>query len=219
MNGASFQKGLAPGSLFTIFANNLSGGTTTAASAPWATSWNGISVKINGIAAPLGYVSPTQINAQVPFEVVPGPAQLTITSNGTSAGPVGLTIQSAAPGIFVFGSDRAPAINQDGTLNLSTNPAPVGSYISIYLTGQGMVDQPVATGTAAPIRTVANTLAQTTATIGGVPASVAFSGLAPGYVGLGQVNLLVPNLLAGDQQVIVTIGGVASNQATITVTQ
>ena len=82
-----------------------------------------------------------------------------------------------------------------------------------------MVDQPVATGTAAPIRTVANTLAQTTATIGGVPASVAFSGLAPGYVGLGQVNLLVPNLLAGDQQVIVTIGGVASNQATITVTQ
>jgi uncharacterized protein (TIGR03437 family) len=219
VNAASYQTGLAPGSLFTIFANNLSGGTRTAASAPWATSWNGISVKINGIAVPLGYVSPTQINAQVPFEIAPGPAQLTIASNGTTAGPVGLTIQPAAPGLFVFGSGRAPAINQDDTLNLPTNPAPVGSYISVYLTGQGLVDQPVATGTAAPIRTIANTLAQTTATIGGVATTVPFSGLAPGYVGLGQVNLLVPNVPAGDQQVIVTIGGVVSNPATITITK
>jgi uncharacterized protein (TIGR03437 family) len=219
VNAASYQKGLAPGSLFTIFANNLSGGTTTAASAPWATSWNGISVKINGIAAPLGYVSPTQINAQVPFEIAPGTAQLTIQSNGTTAGPVALTIQSAAPGVFMYGAGRAPAINQDDTLNLPANPARVGSYISVYLTGQGLVDQPVATGAAAPIRTVANTLAQTTATIGGLPATVSFSGLAPGFVGLGQVNLLVPNVPAGDQQVIVTIGGVASNPALIAVTK
>ena len=218
VNAASYRTGLAPGSLFTIFANNLSGGTT-AASAPWATSWNGISVKINGLAAPLGYVSPAQINAQVPFEVAPGTAQLTIQSNGTTAGPVALTIQAAAPGVFMYGAGRAPAINQDDTLNLPTNPARVGSYISIYVTGQGLVDQPVATGAAAPIRTVANTLALTTATIGGVPATVSFSGLAPGFVGLGQVNLLVPNVPAGDQQVIVTIGGVASNPALIAVTQ
>jgi uncharacterized protein (TIGR03437 family) len=104
-------------------------------------------------------------------------------------------------------------------LNGPGNPAPVGSYVSVYLTGQGLVDQPVATGTAAPIRTVSNTLAQTTATIGGILATVSFSGLAPGFVGLGQVNLLVPNLPAGDQQVIVTIGGVASNPAAITITR
>ena len=122
VNAASYRTGLAPGSLFTIFAGNLAGGTTTAASAPWATNWNGISLKINGIAAPLGYVSPTQINAQVPFEVAPGTAQLTITSNGTTAGPVGLTIQTAAPGLFMYASGRAPAINQDGTLNLSDKP-------------------------------------------------------------------------------------------------
>ena len=217
VNSASYQTGLAPGSLFTVFANNLSGGTTTAASAPWATSWNGISVKINGIAAPLGYVSPTQINAQVPFEIAPGTAQLTIASNGTTSGPVALTIQSAAPGIFMYAAGRAPAINQDGSLNLPTNPAAVGSYISVYLTGQGLVDQPVPTGTAAPIRTVSNTLAQTTATIGGVPATVAFSGLAPGFVGLGQVNLVVPNVPAGDQQVIVIIGGASSNPAMIAI--
>ena len=219
VNAASYQKGLAPGSLFTISANNLSGGTATAASVPWATSGNGISVKIDGIAAPLGYVSPTQINAQVPFEVAPGTAQLTVQSNGTTAGPVGLTIQSAAPGVFMHAGGRAPAINQDGTLNLPTNPAPVGSFISVYLTGQGLVDRPVASGAAAPIGALSNTVAQTTATIGGVPATVSFSGLAPGLVGLCQVNLLVPNLPAGDQTVIVTIGGVASNPAMIAVTK
>jgi len=219
VNAASYRNGLAPGSLFSIFAGNLADGTTTAASAPWATSWNGISVKINGIAAPLGYVSPTQINAQVPYEIAPGTAQLTITSNGMTAGPVALTIQPAAPGVFVSGSGRAPAINQDGTLNSPANPALVGSYVSIYLTGQGGVDRPVASGAAAPIGPLSNTLAQTTATIGGVPATVSFSGLAPGFVGLCQVNLLVPNVPAGDQQVIVTIGGVASNPAIITVTR
>jgi uncharacterized protein (TIGR03437 family) len=219
VNAASYQKGLAPGSLFTIFANNLSGGTATAASVPWATSWNGISVKIDGIAAPLGYVSPTQINAQVPFEVAPGTAQLTVQSNGTTSGPVGLTIQSAAPGVFMYAGGRAPAINQDGTLNLPGNPARAGSFISVYLTGQGLVDRPVASGAAAPIGALSNTVAQTTATIGGVPATVSFSGLAPGLVGLCQVNLLVPNLPAGDQTVIVTIGGVASNPAMIAVTK
>jgi uncharacterized protein (TIGR03437 family) len=219
VNAASYRTGLAPGSLFAIFAGKLSSGTTIAASAPWATNWNGISVMINGIAAPLGYVSPIQINAQIPFEIAPGTAQLAIQSNGTTTAPTSLAIQPAAPGIFTDASGRAGAVNQDGKLNGPTSPAPVGSFLSVYLTGQGLVDQPVATGAAAPIRTVSNTLAQTAATIGGAAATVSFSGLAPGFVGLGQVNLLVPDLPAGDQPVIVTIGGVASEPATVTVTK
>ena len=219
VNAASNQPGLAPGSLFTVFAGNLSAGTMAAATGPWATSWNGISVKINGIAAPLALVSPTQINAQVPFEIAPGPTALTIESNGTAAGPVGLTIQSASPGIFVDGASRAAATNQDGTLNLAGNPAPAGSFISVYLTGQGLVDPTLGSGAAAPLDVLLNTVAQTTATIGGVPATVSFSGLAPGFVGLCQVNLLVPDLPAGDQPVIVTIAGVASNPGIIAVSK
>src|SRR5271157_602714 len=142
VNAASYRTGLAPGSLFTIFANNLSGGTAAAASPPWATNWNGIAVKINGIAVPLGYVSPTQINAQVPYEIGPGTAQLTFASNGLTGSPVGLTIQPASPGVFADTSGRAPAIHQDGTLNSPANPARVGSFISVYLTGQGGVDRP-----------------------------------------------------------------------------
>jgi uncharacterized protein (TIGR03437 family) len=219
VNAASDQAGLAPGGLFTVFAGNLSAGTTAAAGGPWATSWNGISVKINGIAAPLGLVSPTQINAQVPYEIAPGTAALTIESNGAAALPVGLTIQSASPGIFVNGAGRAAATNQDGTLNLPGHPAPAGSIVSVYLTGQGLVNPPVGSGAAAPLDSLENTVAQTTATIGGVPAAVSFSGLAPGFVGLSQVNLLVPDLPEGDQPVIVTIAGVASNPAIITVTK
>lgn len=114
---------------------------------------------------------------------------------------------------------RAAAINQDGTLNSPDNPAQAGSIISVYFTGQGLVDRPVNSGAAAPGDQVSNTVAPTSATIGGVPASVMFSGLAPGFVGLGQVNLLIPNLPAGNPQVIVTIGGVASNAASIAVAQ
>ena len=217
VNAASFQNGRAPGSLFTILAANLSAGTTTAAGPPWAANWDGIAVKINGIAAPLQYVSPAQINAQVPFETAPGTAQLTVESNGTTASAAGLAIKAAAPGIFTFGAGRAAAVNQDGTLNLPGNPAAAGSFISLYITGQGLVDRPVASGAAAPVGQLSNTVAQTAATVGGVAAPVSFSGLAPGWVGLGQVNLQVPSVPAGDQPVVVTIGGVTSNAANITI--
>ncbi len=218
VNAASDQPGLAPGELFSIFAGNLSGATTVSSGlGPWPASSNGISVKINGAAVPLALVSPTQINAQVPYEIAPGTAALTIESNGAMAGPVNLTIQPASPGIFVDGVGRAAAVNQDGTLNQPGNPAPSGSILSVYLTGQGFVDPSVSTGAPAPSDVLRYTVAQTTATLGGVPATVTFSGLAPGFVGLCQVNLQVPAGLAGDQPLIVTIGGAASNTGVVTV--
>jgi uncharacterized protein (TIGR03437 family) len=81
------------------------------------------------------------------------------------------------------------------------------------------VNPPVGSGAAAPLDSLENTVAQTTATIGGVPAAVSFSGLAPGFVGLSQVNLLVPDLPEGEQPVIVTIAGVASNPGIIAVSK
>ncbi len=217
VNAASFQAALAPGSLFAIFADSLSADTTTAVTAPWATAWDGISVKINGIAAPLAYVSPSQINAQVPYEVAPGTAQLTIESNGTATAPVSLTIQASAPGVFLGAGGRAAALNQDNTPNSPENPASTGNVISVYLTGQGAVDPAVDTGAAAPGVALSSTVATTTATIGDLPSTVEFSGLAPGFVGLAQVNLLVPDLPAGDYPVVVNIGGVASNAGTVSI--
>jgi uncharacterized protein (TIGR03437 family) len=215
VNSASYQSDLAPGSLFTIF-GSLSGETASLA-APWPNGRDGITVSFDSVAAPLGYVSPTQINAQVPFETAPGAHQVTVTSNGVVYAPFDVTIQPAAPGIFTDTAGHAAVLNQDYSPNQPANPAPAGSYISVYLTGQGAVDQKVATGSAAPSNATIYTVAQTTATIGGSPATVSFSGLAPGYVGLTQVNLLVPSLPSGDYPLAIVIGGWQSNSAIVSI--
>ena len=215
LNAASFQPGIAPGGLVSLFAANLSAETMSSdGSTP--TAWDGISLKINGISMPLMFVSPTQINAQVPWETPSGPAQLTLESNGLISQPVTVTVIPAAPGIFTDADGHAAALNQDFTLNSAGNPAPGGSYLSIYLTGQGTVDPPAVTGTVASV--VSNTVAPTSATIDGVPAPVAFSGLAPGFTGLGQVNLLIPDLPPGEHVLVVTIGDSQSNPVKISTT-
>ncbi len=217
-NAASFASGaLAPGSLFSIIANNLAGETIAVRRIPWPTSLAGVTVKINGIPAPLVYVSPTQINAQVPFEVALGAASLVVESNGASAAPVALTMVPAAPGIFLLDGTRAAATNQDFTVNGAGNPAAAGSVVSVYFTGQGQVDVPMTTGAASPIDTLGNTLAPTAATIGGQPATVIFCGLAPGQVGLGQINVQIPDLPPGDYPVVLHIGDAISNPGVISV--
>jgi uncharacterized protein (TIGR03437 family) len=215
-NAASGRGGIAPGSLFSIFAASLSA-DTTGAGAPWTTSWEGISVKINGIAAPLAYVGPTQINAQLPYETAPGNAVLTIESNGVTSAPVTLAVAAAAPGIFVDSAGRAAALNQDYSQNQAGDPAPVGSVVAVYFTGQGALAQPVATGVATPQDPLSPTVAATTATLGGMPTTVWFSGLAPGLIGVAQANLQIPNLPAGDYPVVLTVGGASSNAGIISI--
>ena len=215
VNSASFQPGaLAPGSLFTIFAGNLVPQPDSAATDPWPTTLSGISVKINGIAVPIAYVGPTQVNGQVPFELAPGPALLVVESNGAVSAPIPLTIAATAPGLFLVGK-QAAALNQDGSINGPGNPAPTGSIVGVYFTGQGQVANPPATG--ASSQTLSNTLAPTSATIGGLPAIVSFSGLAPRFIGMGQVNVKVPDLAPGEYPLILTIGDAQSNTGIITV--
>ncbi len=219
VNAASFLAGpMAPGSLFTVF------GTGLAASQPSArpdfqaprtqTSVDGASMTIAGIAVPLEYVSPLQINAQVPFEVAPGQQPLTLTVNGIST-TAQVTIVPAAPAIFLV-HGRGAILNQDFSLNTAANPAGPGSTVQVFFTGQGLVTPPVATGAPAPA-TVSSTNAITTATIGSKPATVAFSGLAPGMIGLGQANVEVPSLPTDDYPLVLTVGGTASNSVIVAV--
>jgi uncharacterized protein (TIGR03437 family) len=219
VNGASFETGaLAPGSLFSILGSGLAAETVSVTSTPWPKVLSGVTVRVNGIPAPLGYLSPTQINAQMPYEIRSGTAGLLIESNGTSTGPVSVSIAPAAPGIFLLGGgQRAAAANQDWSLNTAHNPAVVGSVLAIFLTGQGELDHPVGTGDAAPFSELCSTLADTSATIGGQEAPVLFSGLAPRFLGLGQVNVKVPDLESGDYPVRLTIGGATSNPGLVSI--
>jgi uncharacterized protein (TIGR03437 family) len=132
---------------------------------------------------------------------------------------VNVTIDAAAPGLFVQGSHAIVQNSPDFSLNSSGNPAKVGSTITAYLTGAGAVTPQPADGAAAgsdPLSTASGV----TATIGGKTATVSFAGLAPNFVGLWQANIVVPAgpTQAGDVPLIVSVSGQSSNSGNVSVT-
>lgn len=223
VNGASFAPAVccpvSPGSIISIFGLNLAPTTSSATQVPLPTMLAGTSVTINGTPAPLYFVSPGQINAQLPFEIAPGTATAVVTNAAGSSNSITFNVASSAPGILQYGGNRAAALNQDNTLNGPGNAEARGNIIQVYLTGQGAVDPPVSTGQAASLTTLSNARLSKSANIGGQTANVLFLGLAPGFVGLAQANIQIPaNVTPGDQVVMfVTVGGQTSNTATISV--
>ena len=147
------------------------------------------------------------VNAQLPYETPLGSA--TLTMNGSA--PASFTVAATAPGILVYGTNRAVAVNQDYSLNAPEHPILVGGWVTVYMSGEGAVSPAVASGAASPGNPAALPMLTVTATIGGQPAEVLFAGLAPGGVGLFQVNLRIPALASGDYPLIVTVGQAHSN--------
>jgi len=199
-NAASGQQNrAAPGSRISIYGANL----------------GGASVSINGVQAPIFSVSPTEIDAQVPFETQPGAAIVQINSGGAPVASLNITISATAPGLYLADQGRAAVLNPDESLNTSFQRAPAGSEIEVYLTGLGAVSPAVATGAAAT--GFSRVTANVSATIGGQNAPIAYAGLAPGLTGIYQVNLIVPQLPRGDYPLQITVGGVAANTAVMSV--
>ena len=213
-NSASFATGpVAPGSLISIAGSALASSTAFATTFPLPATLGGASVTIDGLTAPLLYASATLINAQVPIETPAGPATVTV-SNGLSTP---LTIAATAPGIFSIVAGQAAAVNLNGTVNGPANPVAAGGEIAVYVTGLGAVNPPVGDGVAASSTSLSYVAATVTATIDGQPANVIFAGLAPGYAGLYQVNVIVPQLAAGAYPIQFAVGGVLSNTASVNV--
>jgi adhesin/invasin len=219
VNAFSSLPSIAPGTLISIYGTNLAAGDGQAAATPLPASLNGTSVSINGIPAPLLFVSATQINAQAPLEIPPGTAAVSVRNGALQSAPAKVEVSAAAPGILTLpGGAHALGVNYPGgALNASQNPVHPGEYVVVYLTGQGLVDRPMANGAASPADPLALPLAAVRAKLGGKPADVAFAGLAPGFVGLLQVNLLVPEIAPGEQALEVTVGDAAANPAVLSV--
>jgi uncharacterized protein (TIGR03437 family) len=219
-NAASFAAQFSPGALATVFGSNFTGAglEASAASLPIANSLGGVAVQVNGVAAPVLYASTSQINFQIPWETKAGTATVVVSTNGLASAAVNITVQTAAPGLFVQGS-HAAVLNSDFSLNSSSNPAKAGGTILAYLTGAGAVSNQPADGAAAgsdPLSTVTSTV---TATIGGQTAQVSSTSLAPGFVGLWQANIVVPTgVTQGDLPLVVSVGGQNSNSASVSVT-
>jgi uncharacterized protein (TIGR03437 family) len=220
VNAASFKPPISPGALVSIFGVSFASGNASASGTPLPMVLGPVSVTVNGRTAPLLFVSPTQINFQIPWETAVGNALISVSVNGLISNSVSVQVATAAPGLFVLPSGRAVVQNSDFTLNGPGNPAKAGGTIIAYLTGSGPVSPAVATGAPALSDPLSNVTSDKSATIGSTPATVSFAGLAPSFVGLLQMNIVVPTTLAaGDYPLTVTIHGETSNSATISVSK
>ena len=162
-------------------------------------SMAGVSATVNNVAAPLYFVSPGQVNLQIPYETSAGPAVLGINNNGAVASAI-INIAPNAPGIF------SPL-----------NAAKQGETMSLFVTGEGDVKPALLTGQS-PDGFVPQPIAPVTVTVGGKNAAITFVGIPSGLVGTAQVNFTVPaNVPAGVQPVVATVGSVASPPVNLTV--
>ncbi|HXF28130.1 MAG TPA: choice-of-anchor tandem repeat GloVer-containing protein [Bryobacteraceae bacterium] len=220
-NGASFVAGsIVPGEIATVFGTEItsSTGINLASTLPLPTDFQNVSVLVNGIAAPIFAVDNVngqqQINFQVPWEVAgQSTATIEVEFNCHTSAPLTVAVLPAQPGIINYsagGASYGVILHADYQLADAGHPVKAGETVLIYGTGSGTVISPPADGAAASGQI---TTAPAVVTIGGVTAaSVPFSGLAPGFVGLNQINVVVPaGLTPGNQPVVVTIDGVASN--------
>ena len=218
LNGASFGSGapLVQGSLASLFGTALAPSAAFAPSVPLPFTLAGVSVTIGGVPAPLIFVSSAQINLQVPWNLQSQAQDVVVKVNGTVSASFSAMVGSLAPGVFTtqYGVGPAIAINLDGTLaqpvgsipGLVTRPAKPGDIIIILATGLGLVIPPLPSG-AAPGQTLTQTIIQPTVLIGGANAEVKFSGLSPQFVGVNQLNVVVPNVPPGVVSLQIDQGG------------
>ncbi len=224
VNGADFVAGgVIPGEIATIFGTNLTSasGINLSSSLPLPTQLEKVSVTVNGVAAPIFAVDSVngqqQINFQVPW-TTDHVAQIQVTNNGATSPVVVVGVAPAEPAIFNYstgGNVFGAILHSDFKLANTADPAKAGETVLIYCTGLGYVTPLPESGVAATGQKTMNTA---TATIGGVTASVSFAGLAPGFVGLYQVNAQVPSgLKSGNQPVTISISGATSKQVLLPV--
>ncbi len=219
-NAASYGATVSPGEIFSVFGTALAVTPASAMAPPLPVKLSDVSVNVNGVPAPMFYVSPLQINAQIPFDTASGNAQVQVSSTAGTA-VVNAEVAPTAPAIFAVNEQGtgAGAIEHalTGQLVTNANPAASGEAISIYCTGLGTVNPTVATGAASPVPP-AQTVLPVQVFIAGASAQVEFSGLAPGFAGLYQVNAQVPvSSPSGEQNLYLTVGGATSNTVTLAI--
>ncbi len=191
----------------TIFGQDLSNvdGIVNAGVIPLPTQLADVTVLVNGIAAPLlsvAYVNgENQISFQTPFETDTGQGAVTIEvqNDGNSVATITADSYTEDPGIFVYNGYGLAIRNADGSIITASNPANPGDILVLYATGLGPVSVNVPDGEAGPSDPPADTVDPFQAMIAGEQCTVLFSGLAPGFAGLYQLNLVLPSdLPAGD---------------------
>jgi uncharacterized protein (TIGR03437 family) len=199
VNAASFRPGpVAPGEIVSLFGSRLGPKDPVLFSLDpntnkVPTTLAGTQITFDGVPAPLFFVSYGQVNFQVPFEIPGDSTEMTVNVAGYSPTKLSLPVIAASPGIFTVDGVHGAVLNQDNTLNTPDNPAAIGSVVQIFVTGQGPLSSKIATGAPAPA-SPPFPAPQMRVGVGmdAFSAKVLFAGLAPGLVGLTQINAEVP---------------------------
>jgi uncharacterized protein (TIGR03437 family) len=201
-SSAPFTAGIAPGDFITLYGANLAPGTATAYTVPFPTTagLDGVQVTVNGLPAPVEFVSPGQISAIVPYAVGSSIARIQVNNNGVLSNVVTEFVNLTAPGVFTVppgGLGYGAVLHGDYSLVTAQSPAQVGETVAVYLTGLGTTNPVIPDGSAGPASSQTNNTIQVY--IGGLQATVSYSGLAPDLAGLYQINFTVPaGVTAGD---------------------
>jgi uncharacterized protein (TIGR03437 family) len=218
-NAGSFAAPISPGALATVVGSGF-GATTAQPDLPLPKSAAGVSVTVNNVTAPMYYLSPTQINFQVPWSTpTSGSVNVVVSVNGGNSNTISVPVATAAPGLFVRNDLPGAAVVQnfpEFSLNDPTNPIKAGGAIIAYLTGSGPVSPAQSDG--APAGGLVTATAKATAKIGAAAADVLFTGLTRDFIGLVQMNITVPATLApGIYPLSITIDGQTANSGTVAV--
>jgi len=224
-NAASYASGVvSPGEIVVLFGSGMGpsqlAGLTLNSAGLVNTEAGGTTVRFNGVAAPMIYSLATQVAAIVPYEVSGTTAQVTVGYQEQTSAAFPVTVAPAVPGLFTSnasGSGQLAALNQDYSLNSVTHPAPPGSVIQLFGTGEGQTSPAGVDGklAAAPLP---KPLQKVSVTIGGVSATVDYAGGAPGEVaGVLQIDATIPAGIFGSSVPVVVTVGDAPSQAAATI--
>jgi uncharacterized protein (TIGR03437 family) len=216
-NAADFRVAVAPGGLISVFGTQLSPVNLASNELPIPTALGDSCLTVNGLPIPILFVSPNQVNAQLPFQAV-GNVQLILRTPGGVSDTFNLTILPAAPSVFRAEDNPVIVRTKNEFLVTPSNPVHKRDILVIYLTGLGATAPLVEPGAPAPASPLAQAVTPPTVTLGGVPLQVQFAGLSPGSVGLYQINVSVPSNVPLGLQVPLTINqGTSSTTVTVRV--
>jgi uncharacterized protein (TIGR03437 family) len=210
---------IAPGGLISVYGTNLSPINMASSEIPLPTALANSCLSVNGLPVPILFVSPDQVNAQIPFQAI-GDVTLILRTPGGISNNFNIVIEPNAPSVFLtsVGSEiNIPTVVRNDDNELVTPSHPIhresGTDLVIYLTGLGGTSPSVPTGQPAPSKPLAYALVQPTVTLGGVELPVLYAGLAPGLVGVDQINVSVPSSVPQGMSVplVITEGDISTS--------
>jgi uncharacterized protein (TIGR03437 family) len=204
---------LAPNTIATIYGSNLAFDTATVTtsnliSGDLPTTLDGVTVIVDGWLANVFFVSPTQINFLVPYPLIAGNVTVSVSRQGASGPAVPIQLNSTSPGLFVY-NGFAIATHVNGTLISATSPASIGEIVVVYVVGLGRTTPDTTAGKIATSAATIAAISQLQVLLAGQPCpagTVLYAGLAPGFAGLYQINMIVPPKTPPNPAIQIAVG-------------